>query len=64
MMHIQRDITEEIVKKLQPNKVVIVYGAREAGKTVLVRSVFQLLNRGLIKIAFPLEPGMNAISSL
>ena len=39
MKYLERDITKNIIKKLQPNKVVIVFGARRAGKTVLVKDV-------------------------
>ena len=33
---IVRDITEAIKRKIQPNKVVMIFGARRVGKTVLV----------------------------
>jgi uncharacterized protein len=34
---IVRDITEAIKRKIQPNKVVMIFGARRVGKTGLVQ---------------------------
>lgn len=39
MDYLVRDLSKNIIKKLQPNKVVIVFGARRVGKTVLVREI-------------------------
>jgi len=39
MDYLVRDLSENIIKKLQPNKVVLVLGARRVGKTFLVRKI-------------------------
>ncbi len=39
MEYIVRELTESILNKLQPNKVVIIFGARRVGKTVLVKEI-------------------------
>lgn len=39
MIYIERDITPNILRKIQPNKVVIVFGARRVGKTVLIKKI-------------------------
>jgi predicted AAA+ superfamily ATPase len=39
MDYLVRELSESILKKLQPNKVVIVFGARRVGKTVLVKDI-------------------------
>lgn len=41
MQKLVRDLTENIIRKLQPNKVVIVFGARRVGKTMLVRDILE-----------------------
>lgn len=41
MTMITRYIKENIVKKLQPNKVVVLYGPRRVGKTTLVKDILQ-----------------------
>ncbi len=38
-MHISRLIEKDIIKHLQPNKVVVIYGPRRVGKTTLIRSI-------------------------
>jgi len=48
MKYLERDITENIVKKLQPNKVVIVFGARRVGKTVLVKEILEKINEPIL----------------
>ena len=48
MKYLERDITENIVKKLQPNKVVIVFGARRVGKTVLVKEILEKINEPVL----------------
>ncbi len=45
---LKRDITELIINKLQPNKVVIVYGARRVGKTVLVKDILEKLDEPVL----------------
>ncbi|WP_462317456.1 ATP-binding protein [Marinilabilia sp.] len=44
MRYLVRDLSETILKKLQPNKVVIVLGARRVGKTVLVKEILKQVN--------------------
>jgi uncharacterized protein len=44
MVFLVRDISENIIRKLQSNKVVIVFGARRVGKTVLVKEILEKLN--------------------
>ena len=39
MDYLVRELSENIIKKLQPNKVVIVFGARRVGKTLLVKEI-------------------------
>lgn len=41
MEYLYREISENIIKKLQPNKVVFVLGARRVGKTVLVNELLK-----------------------
>ena len=48
MKYLKRAITENILKKLQPNKVIIVFGARRVGKTVLVKEILQRLNEPVL----------------
>lgn len=44
MQYLVRDLTNNIIQKLQPNKVVIVFGARRVGKTVLVKEILHKIN--------------------
>ncbi|MFV0345787.1 MAG: AAA family ATPase, partial [Bacteroidales bacterium] len=39
-----RDLTENIINKLQANKVLVVLGARRVGKTILIREILNRLN--------------------
>ena len=48
MKYLQRDIADSILKKIQPNKVVIVFGARRVGKTVLVKEILGRLNEPIL----------------
>lgn len=50
MVYVQREITDSIVKKLQPNKVVIVFGARRVGKTVLVKEILEKLDEPILSL--------------
>lgn len=50
MKYLKRDITENIIKKLQPNKVVIVFGARRVGKTVLVKEILEKINEPVLSL--------------
>ncbi len=43
MNYLVREITNSIIEKLKPNKVVIIFGARRVGKTVLVNEVLASL---------------------
>lgn len=50
MEYLVRDIFENIIKKLQSNKVVIVFGARRVGKTVLVKEILEKLNEPVLTL--------------
>ena len=39
MHYLVREISENIISKLQPNKVVLIFGARRVGKTLLVKNI-------------------------
>ena len=48
MKYLNRELSDKIVKKLQANKVVIVYGARRVGKTVLVENILQQMEEPVL----------------
>ncbi len=50
MEYLKRDITENIIKKLKPNKVVIIFGARRVGKTVLVKEILKNMNEPVLSL--------------
>lgn len=50
MEFLKRDITENIINKLQPNKVVIVFGARRVGKTVLVKEILETIDDPILSL--------------
>jgi predicted AAA+ superfamily ATPase len=50
MKYLVRDIAENIIKKLQSNKVVIVFGARRVGKTVLVKEILEKLREPVLTL--------------
>lgn len=50
MDYLVRDISENIIKKLQPNKVVIVFGARRVGKTILVKEILGKVNEPILTL--------------
>jgi predicted AAA+ superfamily ATPase len=50
MKNLVRDIANNIIQKLQPNKVVIVFGARRVGKTVLVKEILQEINEPVLSL--------------
>jgi predicted AAA+ superfamily ATPase len=50
MDYLDRDISGNIIKKLQPNKVVIVFGARRVGKTVLVKDILAKINEPILAL--------------
>ncbi len=43
VIYLVRDLTPIILKKVQPNKVILVFGARRVGKTVLVKQILEEL---------------------
>ena len=43
-MYIERFIKQNIIEKLQPNKVVALYGPRQAGKTTLIKKILENIN--------------------
>lgn len=50
MKYLVRDLSENIIKKLQSNKVVIVFGARRVGKTVLVKDILEKINEPVLTL--------------
>jgi predicted AAA+ superfamily ATPase len=44
MKHIDRYIKDKIIAKLQAGKVVVIYGARQVGKTTLVNKILEEIN--------------------
>ncbi|MFC0878554.1 ATP-binding protein [Saccharicrinis sp. FJH2] len=50
MNYLVRDLSENIIKKLQSNKVVIVFGARRVGKTVLVKELLEKIDEPVLSL--------------
>jgi uncharacterized protein len=50
MDYLVRDLSDHIIRKLQPNKVVIVFGARRVGKTVLVKEVLDKIKEPVLTL--------------
>lgn len=50
MNYLVRDISKNIIKKIQSNKVVIVFGARRVGKTVLVKELLETINEPVLSL--------------
>lgn len=50
MDYLVRELSENILKKLQPNKVVIVFGARRVGKTVLVKEILSKIGEPFLTL--------------
>ena len=50
MEYLVRDIASIILKKLQPNKVVIVFGARRVGKTVRVKEILKKVDEPVLSL--------------
>jgi hypothetical protein len=50
MEYLARELSENILKKLQPNKVVIVFGARRVGKTVLVKEILSKMDEPCLSL--------------
>lgn len=48
MDYLVRELSEKILHKLQPDKVVIVFGARRVGKTVLVKELLERVNEPVL----------------
>jgi hypothetical protein len=50
MNYLVRDLSDNIIKKVQSNKVVIVFGARRVGKTVLVKQVLDKIKEPVLTL--------------
>ena len=50
MNYLVRDLSENIIRKLQSNKVVIVFGARRVGKTVLVKEILDKIKEPVLSL--------------
>ena len=50
MDYLVRDLSRNIIGKLQSNKVVIVFGARRVGKTVLVKEILEKVNEPVLSL--------------
>lgn len=50
MNYLVRDLSDNIIKKVQSNKVVIVFGARRVGKTVLVKEVLDKIKEPVLTL--------------
>jgi len=48
MVYLVRDLSDIILKKLKPNKVVIVFGARRVGKTLLIKEILAKVNEPVL----------------
>lgn len=50
MIYLVRELSNLILKKLHPNKVVILYGARRVGKTMLVKEILANVNEPILRL--------------
>lgn len=50
MEYLSRELSDNIISKLQPNKVVMVLGARRVGKTVLVHEILDKINEPVLML--------------
>ena len=50
MIYLVRELSNLILKKLQPNKVVILSGARRVGKTMLVKEILANVNEPILRL--------------
>lgn len=50
MKYLNRTITDNILKKLKPNKVVMIFGARRVGKTVLVKEILNRISEPVLSL--------------
>jgi len=48
MKYLERELSDNILNKLQPNKVVMVYGARRVGKTLLVKNILRQIKEPVL----------------
>jgi predicted AAA+ superfamily ATPase len=48
MVNLVRDLSDNILKKLKPNKMVLVFGARRVGKTLLVKEILAKVNEPVL----------------
>jgi len=48
MKYLKRELSDSILNKLQPNKVVVLYGARRVGKTILVKNILRTINEPVL----------------
>lgn len=48
MEYLVRELSDNIIRKVQPNKVVIIFGARRVGKTVLVNELLERLGEPVL----------------
>ena len=48
MVNLVRNLSDNILKKLKPNKVVLVFGARRVGKTLLVKEILAKVNEPVL----------------
>jgi len=48
MINLVRDLSDIILKKLKPNKVVLVFGARRVGKTLIVKEILAKVNEPVL----------------
>lgn len=50
MVYLVRELTENILKKIQPNKVVLIFGTRRVGKTLLVKEILKKVNEPFLTL--------------
>jgi uncharacterized protein len=50
MIYLVRELSNLILNKLQPNKVVILYGARRVGKTMLVKEILANVKEPILRL--------------
>lgn len=50
MIYLVRELSDLILKKLQPNKVAILYGVRRVGKTLLVKEILANVNEPILRL--------------
>jgi len=50
MLFLERELSGNIISKVQPNKVVIVFGARRVGKTLLIRNILTKLDEPYLEM--------------